>query len=289
MTLRAAAVVIVLGVAASGCAERRAPAAATPVAAIEVPTPAPTPPAPRRPAPARPCVTDGVPFAVRQSRVAMARRSVVTGARRRLDPVVWAPRGGRCARPLVVFSHGHHGAPSSCGDLCPRLARAGFLVVAPRHADRAADRVPLQAGERVDDVTFVLDHLRGPYDRRRIGVAGHSFGGRTAGEIGAQDPRVRAVVSLAGTAAHGTMASTRVPTLIAAGTRDPIEPVATSRASARAIAPTIPHQLLVVRGARHGQLLDGCVQIGACELVGRRVEAFFLRYLAGQAATFGGR
>ena len=90
---------------------------------------------------------------------------------------------------------------------------------------------------------------------------------------------MRAVVSLAGTAGHGTMASTRVPTLIVAGTRDPIETVATSRASARAIAPTIPHELLVVRGARHGQLMDGCARIGACELVGRRVERFLETYL----------
>ena len=281
MTLRAAAVVIVLGVAASGCGERRAPAAATPAAAIEVPSPAPTPPAPERPAPARACVTAGAPFAVRRSRVAMARRSVVTGARLRLTRSCGRRAAGRCTRPLVVFSHGHHGDPARCGELCPRLARAGFLVVAPHHADRAADRVSLQAGERVDDVAFVLDHLRLRHDRRRIGVAGHSFGGRTADETGAQDPRVRAVVSLAGTAAHGTMASTRVPTLIVAGTRDPIEPVATSRASARAIAPTIPHELLVVRGARHGQLLDGCVQIGVCELVGRRVERFLEAYLVG--------
>src|SRR4051812_20304627 len=103
MTLRTAAVVIVLGVAASGCGERRAPAAATPAATIEAPSPAPTPPAPERTAAARPCVTAGAPFAVRRTRVAMARRSVVTGARLRLDPVVWAPRGGRCARPLIVF------------------------------------------------------------------------------------------------------------------------------------------------------------------------------------------
>ena len=281
MTLRAAAVVMVLGVAACGCGERRAPAAAVPAATIEVPSPAPAPPAPERPAPARACVSAGAPFAVRRSALAMVRRSVVTDDRRRLDPVVWSPRGGRCARPLVVFSHGHHGDPSSCARLCPRLARAGLIVVAPHHADRAVDPVPLQAAERVDDVAFVLDHLRLPYDRGRIGVAGHSFGGRTAGEIATQDARVRAVLSLAGTAAHGTMAATTVPTLLMAGSLDTVETVANSRAADRAIPATVPHELLVVRGARHGQLTEGCAEIGVCGLVGRRAQAFFETYLAG--------
>ena len=68
-----------------------------------------------------------------------------------------------------------------------------------------------------------------------------------------------------------------------AGTRDPIETVANSRAADRAIPATVPHELLVVRGARHGQLIEGCGEIGACGLVGRRAQAFFLRYLAGTA------
>ncbi len=256
-----------LALALGGCGERRAPAAATPDA--------PTPPPPARLSAAVACVTSGAPFAVARSRVAMRRRSVVTGDRRRLDPELWSPRGGRCARPLIVFSHGHHGAPESCAQLCARLARAGFVVIAPHHEDRDVDRFGLQAGERVDDVEWVLDHLRLRIDRRRIGIAGHSFGGVTAGEAAAQDPRFRAVVSLAGSAGHGTMTATSAPTLLAAGTRDAIETVQSSRAAAAAIAPTVPHELMVVAGARHGALVGRCEALGVCA----RVEAFFRRYL----------
>jgi dienelactone hydrolase len=208
----------------------------------------------------------------------MARRSIVTGDHRRLDPLVFAPRdSGRCTRPLVIFSHGHHGEPASGAAICGRLARAGFLVVAPRHEDRAVDRVPLQGGERVDDVLWVLDHLRLPHDRRRIGVAGHSFGGVTAGQVASQDPRPRAVVSLAGTADHGTMASTTVPTLIVAGSEDRIEPPDASRRSAAAIPDAVPHELVVVPGAAHGDLLADCV---ICD----RVEAWMTRYLVNPRA-----
>ena len=86
---------------------------------------------------------------------------------------------------------------------------------------------------------------------------------------------------MAGTAGHGTMASTTAPTLIMTGTRDPIETEQSSRAAAGAIASTIPHELLVVRGARHGQLVDRCGEIGVCGLVERRAVAFFRRFLLG--------
>src|SRR4051812_1692879 len=281
MTLRGPAVWVVLALALGGCGGSRASKAPTPPPALAVPSPVPAPPPPDRLPAARACVAEGAPFPVARSRLRMARRSVVTGDRRVLDPVVHSPRGGRCAPPLIVFSHRHHRDPPSCGRPCARPPRAGFLVVAPRHEDRDVDPISLQGGERVDDVLWVLDHLRARFDRERIGVAGHSFGGVTAGEVAAQDGRLRAVMSMAGTAGHGTMASTTAPTLIMAGTRDPIETEQNSRASADAIPSTIPHELLVVRGARHGQLVDRCDEIGVCELVERRAVAFFRRFLLG--------
>jgi dienelactone hydrolase len=295
MTPRAAAVWVVLALALAGCGERHAPAAAkrgaacatpraaalTPEAAAPTPeaaAPVPTPEVRAALPPAAACVRAGAPYALARSRLRMARRSVVTGDLRRLDPLVFTPRaGGRCPRPLVVFSHGHYGDPASCADLCARLASAGLIVVAPRHEDRAVDRIPLQAGERVDDVLWVLDHLRLRHDRMRIGLAGHSFGGVTAGQAASQDPRPRAVVSLAGTADHGTMTSTTAPTLIIAGSEDRIETAEASRTSAAAIPATVPHELVVVPGAAHGDLLRDCV---VCD----RVEAWLTRYLAGPRA-----
>jgi len=56
--------------------------------------------------------------------------------------------------------------------------------------------------------------------------------------------------------------------------RDAIETAEASRTSAAAIPKTIPHELVVVPGAAHGDLLDGC---GVCP----RVERFLLRRLSG--------
>jgi predicted dienelactone hydrolase len=78
--------------------------------------------------------------------------------RRRLDPVAWYPVGRGCRFPLIVFSHGHYGSPAVCEQLCSQLARRGFVVLAPRHADRVTPR-RLQGPERVEDVLFLLDHL----------------------------------------------------------------------------------------------------------------------------------
>src|SRR5690349_7117127 len=112
MTPRGVAVWVVLALALAGCGERHA-ATATPAAVASTPealAPAPTPMAPAALPPAPACVRAGVPYAVARSRLRMTRRSIVTGDRRRLDPLVFSPRGGdRCTRPLVVFSHGHHG------------------------------------------------------------------------------------------------------------------------------------------------------------------------------------
>jgi dienelactone hydrolase len=210
---------------------------------------------------------------VHTDRLALERRSAITGRPRRLDAIAWSPPRNRCARPLIVFSHGHHGDPSSCARLCAALARAGFLVVAPHHADVAA-RIQEQAVERADDVMYVLDHLRLRYDRSLIGLAGHSFGGVTAGEVGSQLPAIRAVLSMAGTADYGTMKATTAPTLLMAGTRDTIETVQNSRTSASAIPRAVPHELLVVQGAGHGQLLESA-------LARRAATRFFLTYLAG--------
>jgi dienelactone hydrolase len=197
------------------------------------------------PAPA--CVTAGAPFAVRHGHMKLRRGT------RRLDPDTWSPPRDGCRRPLVVFSHGHHGAPASCAAFCDALARAGFLVVAPRHHDGATFYE--EAAARRADLEHVLDHLALPYDKTRIGLTGHSFGGYSAAEVGAEDRRVKAVVSMAGTPGYAYMSGMRAATLIVAGTRDPIETVKSSRAADEAIPPGTPHRLLVIDGARHGDLL----------------------------------
>ena len=215
--------------------------------------------------------------AVQRSQLEMERRSEIDGARRRLDPVVWAPRRRSCAPPLILFSHGHYGDPSGCSRLCAALAGHGFLVVAPHHPERGTP-LNLQAAERTDDLEYTLRHLKLRFGR--VGVAGHSFGGRTAVEFASLEPRVRAVMTMAGGADRGTTASITAPTLMMAGGRDTVDPVRLSEASLHALPRTTPKGLLVVPGAGHGGLIDGCAAIGACERVARTASAFFLTYLA---------
>jgi predicted dienelactone hydrolase len=203
------------------------------------------------------CVSARAHFAVRHTVTRLARRSQITRARRRIDPEAWFPAGRRCRAPLILFSHGHNGAPGACARLCGHLASLGFVVLAPLHADRATP-LRLQAPERVDDLTYVLDHLRrlapAPVDRRAIGVAGHSFGGRTAVELAAQDPRIRAVVTMAGGADRATTAGVTAPTLMLAGGADRLDPPILSIRSGRALPRSTPHRVIVVPGVGHTAL-----------------------------------
>ena len=217
--------------------------------------------------------------AVHRSQLTMQRRSEITGKHRRLDPVVWAPKRRGCAPWLILFSHGHYGDPAGCSRLCGALAAHGFLVVGVRHDDHGAP-LNLQAAERDDDLAYALAHLKLRFDPRRIGLAGHSFGGRTAVEYASLEPRVRAVLTMAGGADRGTTSSITAPTLMMAGGADTVDPVRLSEASLHALPRTTPHGILVVPRAGHGGLIDGCAAIGACGLVADTASAFFETYLA---------
>jgi predicted dienelactone hydrolase len=251
------------------------------------------PPPPER---ANGCV--GGPYAVRHASARLSRPGATPNTRRAVDPVAWYPAGPGprgCRAPLIVFSHGHNGSAASCARLCGHLARLGFVVLAPHHADRGTPR-RLQGPERVEDVRFLLDRLpavwrrlapglAGRVDARSLGVAGHSFGGRTAAELASQDERVRALVTMAGGADRASTALIRAPTLMLAGGADTLDPPRLSAASIRALPRSTPHALLVVPGADHGGLLEDA-------RAERAVAALFVAYLGhrrGAAAALGMR
>lgn len=233
------------------------------------------------------------PYAVRRARAPLARQSAVSRGPRRVDPTAWYPAAGAprgCRFPLILFSHGHNGSAAGCSRLCSHLASEGFVVLAPLHADRRT-RPAAQGPERVEDLLFLLDHLpavwrrlapglAGRVDGRAIGVAGHSFGGRTAAELASQDRRVKALMTMAGGADRASTALIRAPTLMVAGGADPVDPARLSEASARALPRTTPHALLVVADAGHGAFTDGCAAAALCPIVQRTATALFFTYLA---------
>jgi predicted dienelactone hydrolase len=253
------------------------------------------PPAPRAAGAARPkpCVAAPRdlaapgPYAVRRATAALSRRSAVEREPRRIDPTVWHPAARGCRFPPILFSHGHNGSPTSCSALCSHLAGHGFVVLAPTHPDRRTRRTA-QGPERVEDLLFILEHLpavlrprlAGRVEGRAIGVAGHSFGGRTAAELASQDDRVKALMTMAGGADRASTALIRAPTLMVAGGADTVDPARLSEASFRALPRTTPRALLVIDGAGHGAFIDGCAGAKLCPVMRRTAAALFITHLA---------
>lgn len=135
--------------------------------------------------------------------------------------------GGRL--PLVVFSHGYLGCGIQSVFFTEELARHGYVVAAPDHADAFLCHIvppstPMARPPELDilkpetwtdakfddrrkDIAAVIDGLladagfRAVIDPRRIGAAGHSLGGYTVvGMAGGWpawlDARIRAVLAL---------------------------------------------------------------------------------------------
>ena len=176
------------------------------------------------------------------------------------DVAWWKPQGPAPAAgyPVVVFSHGFTGCNTQSIFLMEALAKAGYLVLAPNHADARCGTAsarrklggarPLEPfgkpeewsdatyRDRAEDVKAVLDSalrdrsFRGiPTDPRRVGLAGHSLGGYTVlGLAGAwpswKDPRAKAVLALAAFCtpylSKGDLAHMGVPVMYQGGTFD---------------------------------------------------------------------
>ena len=121
-----------------------------------------------------------------------------------LNVTVWRPPGAGKAVPTIVFSHGFHGCAAQSGFLLQAITAAGYLVIAPDHADAScgsghasptdppeqAFNEPAAWNEatyrgRADDIKRLIDALRtdpswnGRIDWARLGLAGYSLGGYT--------------------------------------------------------------------------------------------------------------
>lgn len=143
--------------------------------------------------------------------------------------------------PLLLFSHGNGGLRMQGAFWCEHMASHGYIVMAPDHTGNCAltfidgkmivfqdtDEGRKQSStDRPKDISFLIDAMDrmnkggdsrflGRVDLAHIGMAGHSFGGYTATWITNQEPRVGAVVLMAGAAPERTNYETPVMLLIA--------------------------------------------------------------------------
>jgi len=174
--------------------------------------------------------------------------------------------------PLVVFAHGFAVTPQTYGALLARWASAGYVVVAPAipllngdapggasHADYGAPNIAdldFVVGEALRRSATPGDPLAGLLDPNRVAVAGHSDGEVLAYALGLEaccrDPRVKAVIAMAGNLANAQVlpSATGVPILHILDDHDPYDPYPASIAFDREHLPA-PHDLLTLVSADH--------------------------------------
>ncbi len=146
--------------------------------------------------------------------------------------------------PLVLFSHGNGGMRMQNAFWCEHLASHGYIVAAPDHTGNCAATLidgqmvvfndtkearAQAAQDRPKDMSFLIDAMtrldqggdsrfRGRIDIEHIGMAGHSFGGFTSVWVADRDPRVDAIVPMAGAAE--TYTNLQIPALVLLATED---------------------------------------------------------------------
>lgn len=211
--------------------------------------------------------------------------------------VVCTPRSGR-GLPAVAFGHGWMQPPSRYVNLLRHLASWGIVAAAPGTQGGAFASHRLLSS----DLRSTLDVCTGvrlgegdiSVDEKRLGLAGHAMGGGCAVLAAADEPRVRAVATLAvaETLPSAFPAAERVtaPGLHIAAGKDLLTP-AVSNAEPIAKAWGGPAQLRTVKKASHlafteGRhwtelVLHGKPQWNAQRLARALLTAFFLRTLAG--------
>jgi predicted dienelactone hydrolase len=185
---------------------------------------------------------------------------------RELPTVVYVPAAAQEA-PLIVFCHGMWGHPRLFTHLFAHWARAGFAVAAPTFPHTNGDKPPPYLVEDVvnqpGDVSFVLDELlaRELGDPGRIGVGGYSLGAETALAAGLvpghADPRIRAVVAIAGALAHPSFMLRPLlprPLLLVQGAEDKEYRLREMRDVFEAAKE--PRKLVTIEGAGHGICQD---------------------------------
>lgn len=125
--------------------------------------------------------------------------------------------------PIVSWANGTGCPPSLYDGLLKEIAKAGFIVIASDETMAADGTV------QIAQIDFVIDEnsnkssaLYKKVNTSKIGVIGHSQGGRSAVNAGAMDDRINCVISLAGSNYVEEAEKLSKPVLFMAGTKDKV-------------------------------------------------------------------
>ena len=208
-----------------------------------------------------------------------------------VDAFVWTPDADGVARwPVVVFSHGIHLCANQSRFITEAIAAAGYLVIAPNHADancsfnreaRDEPSSPPASGatsndadyaDRARDIRAVLDALAADpqlfprVDLSRVALAGHSLGGYTVLAMGGavpawKLPRVKAIVAFAPyaapLAARGALHDLGAPVMYQTGSLDPLFTLPVAGLGGAYARSPVPKYLVEIAGAGHFAWTDG--------------------------------
>lgn len=205
---------------------------------------------------------------------------------------------------IVLLAHGFGGNPYRFGAIAGILARAGYVVLAPRFpltnesAPGGFTTALLDARSQPEDLVFVLDRALAAapgeleIDRRmdaaRVGLLGHSLGGVTSMGLSRMgccaSERIDAVVlvapvvGLAPAIYGGSIDPAGPPTFVVSGALDPVVPEQDPSAWYGSIRP--PRALLIPAQADHVNLIENVGEPSSVLLaVGETIVRFFDRYL----------
>jgi predicted dienelactone hydrolase len=172
-----------------------------------------------------------------------------------LQVAVWIPhRGTPGPWPIIIFSHGFYGCNTQVSFLMRSLAGVGYAVFAPAHRDMDCTDPSLfeqksiesfavpgswtdtKFADRAHDIEHLLDELaKDPrysgshFDRKHVGLIGHSLGGYTVLSVAGawpklKDVRAKAVLALSPFALpfirNKTLGGLDAPVMYQGGTRD---------------------------------------------------------------------
>ncbi len=220
-------------------------------------------------------------------------------------------RAGDGVYPLIIFSHGMGGCPSGVDGIQSQLANAGYIVVAPKHADCIERRTTPDVSwrkprewtgqtnsDRRDDIHKILDALPSTDFAKHIksfdqvGCLGHSMGGYSCmGLAGAWESWKRdEVIAIALLSPwHKPYADQKqikrianVRTLYQGGSKDrPITPDLAKSNGAYDQTPS-PKYLQIFKRARHSSWTDRPLSVRFHEEMTYYIESFFDVALKGE-------